>query len=330
MLGFLLARAIRAALVVLTAMLVGFALVTALPGERLTVSSTTESRSGSARGARETQAPATSTWLSYVARLGQGDLGQATSEPRPVRTLLAEALPATLWLALPAFVLATLVGVGGGSLLGWYSQSRAGQLAAGALLVLYTLPDVVLGTLALTLLAGVWPLLPAGGLADPRVALLGTPVEQAVDRLRHLVLPTLVLALSWSPALFRQQQRAMARLQRAPSLQVARAKGVRERTLLWIHALPQASLGALALLGALLPTLVGGAVVVETLFAWPGMGRLMVYAVAMRDAPLLAGGLLCIAAAVAFGSLLTSALARWLDPRLRTDARDPVPGRIAA
>jgi peptide/nickel transport system permease protein len=229
--------------------------------------------------------------------------------------MLGEALPATMQLAGVALLLAVLVGVGLGSWSGWHAHDRRARTLNGALLAMYTLPDVVLATIGLGLFAAGWGLLPAGGLSDPRIALTGTAAEQLLDRLRHLVLPASVLALSWSAALFRQQRQAVAALATAPAMDVARAKGVPTSRLLWRHAVPQASLGTVALVGALLPTLVGGAVVIETVFAWPGMGRLLVHAVAVRDAPLLAGGLVCVAGAVAVGSLATDTIARWLDPR---------------
>lgn len=311
---FFLTRLLRTILVVSLATLTGFALVVALPGDRLTASSTTEGKSSHVA---QVQAPIGAQLLDYVNALSQGDLGTSTSESRPVRDVIGEAIPATLLLAIPALVMALLVGVLLGSWAGWHSEYRASRALQRGLLALYTVPDVILGTIALAVLASAWGLVPAGGLADPRIALTGTTFEQWSDRAHHLVLPAVVLAVSWSPALFRQQRQAIASLAHAPSMRVARAKGVPARRLLWTHALPQASLGSVALLGALLPTLVGGAVVVETLFAWPGMGRLMVHAVAVRDAPLMAGGLVLISAAVAVGSLGTTLLAHRLDPRMR-------------
>lgn len=326
--AFFLTRLLRTILVVSLATLTGFALVVALPGDRLTASSTTEGRSAQAA---TIVAPIGAQLRDYVKALSHGDLGTSTSENRPVREVIGEAIPATLLLAIPALIMALLVGVLLGSWSGWHSEHRASRLLHGGLLALYTVPDVILGTVALAVLAAAWGIVPAGGLADPRVALTGTTLEQWTDRAHHLVLPAIVLALSWSPALFRQQRQAIASLAHAPSMQVARAKGVPARRLLWTHALPQASLGSVALLGALLPTLVGGAVVVETLFAWPGMGRLMVHAVAVRDAPVMAGGLVLISAAVALGSLGTTLVAHRLDPRMRTrtQTRRALHGRTA-
>jgi peptide/nickel transport system permease protein len=315
MYAFLVTRLLRTILVIGVATMMGFTLVAALPGERLTNSSTLEGRQ--TRAVIPAEASLSAQLTRYVGAMLRGDLGQSASESRPVRTVLRDALPATLVLAGAAFVLSALIGIGLGSWAGWHRHDGRARAVGASLLVIYTLPDVVLGTVGLSLLATQWPILPAGGLADPRIALTGSSAEQFVDRLRHLVLPATVLALSWSAALFRQQRQAVAQLAQSPALQVARAKGLAVRQLLWTHTLPQASLGTLALLGALLPALVGGAVVVETLFAWPGMGRLMVHAVAVRDAPLLAGGLVCVATVVALASVATEATARWLDPRLR-------------
>lgn len=324
--AFFLTRLLRTTLVVSLATLTGFALIVALPGDRLTASSTTEGKS--ARVA-PVDAPIGAQLLGYVQALSRGDLGMSTSENRPVRDVIGEAIPATLLLAIPALVMALLIGVVLGSWSGWHSDHLASRTLHRGLLALYTVPDVILGTVALAVLAAAWGLVPAGGLADPRIALTGTALERWTDRVHHLVLPAMVLAVSWSPALFRQQRQAIASLAHAPSMQVARAKGVPAQRLLWTHALPQASLGSVALLGALLPTLVGGAVVVETLFAWPGMGRLMVHAVAVRDAPLMAGGLVLISAAVALGSLGTTLVAQRLDPRLRMLTQGRLRGRTA-
>jgi len=140
---------------------------------------------------------------------------------------------------------------------------------------------------------------------------------RVVDRLRHLVLPSLTLTLLTTAAIARHQRVALLDVAREDFVRTARAKGVAERAILWRHTLRNALGPTITLLGLLLPALLGGAVFVESVFAWPGMGMLATSAVGKRDYALVTAVAIVGAAMVALGSLVADILTAAADPRLR-------------
>jgi len=313
---------LRTLLVIGLAVGTGFIVTTRLPGDRGATAALVDGRlpaSLSRRPVADSQ-PVAVQMAAYVAALARGDLGMSRVQSRPVAALLKEAVPATMFLGGVAMLLAVGLGVGLGTLAGWAPTGPIARYVGPLLLLLYTLPDFILGTAAMGLFASWWGILPVGGMIDVRTALSGTPAVQFLDRVQHVILPATVLAIGWSAALFRQQQQAVAALRDSRMVQVATAKGLSPLAVLRRHILPRATAGTVALASAWLPTLAGGAVVVESIFAWPGMGRLFVQAVALRDAPVVAGGIVVVATVVAVGALLTDLRLRRMDPRVEARA----------
>ncbi|MCE2902298.1 MAG: ABC transporter permease [Gemmatimonas sp.] len=313
----------RSVLVVLLATTASFALLRLAPGDATTGSVEGRGRSVAARAALAErlglERPLPVQLARYAGDVLRGRLGVSSSEGRPVVAVLGDALPATVLLSGTALVLATLLGMCIGTLHGWRPDSRGARVAATALTAGYAMPEVVLGTALLAVFALHLGLFPAGGLDDPLVALTGSGMVRWRDRGWHLVLPATALALSWSAGLVRQQRQAVRAMAADPHVRAARARGVAPWRLLMRHVLRPSVAGSVALLGTMLPAVVGGTIVVESLFSWPGMGSLLVQAVTLRDAPLVGGIVIVVSAAVAAGSLLTELLVSRLDPRLRTD-----------
>jgi peptide/nickel transport system permease protein len=311
----------RSVLVVLVATTASFALLRLAPGDATTGSVEGRGRSASERAALAEQLglhrPLPVQLARYVGDVLRGRLGVSSSEGRPVVAVIGDALPATALLSGTALLLAAVLGVSVGTLQGWRPESRAARLAATVLTAGYAVPEVVLGTGLLAVFALQTGLFPAGGLDDPLVALTGSALARWRDRGWHLVLPAAALALSWSAVFVRQQRQAVRVTAGEPHVRAARARGVAPARLLVWHVLRPSVAGSVALLGTMLPAVVGGTIVVESLFSWPGMGSLLVRAVTLRDAPLVAGIVILVTAAVAAGSLLTELLVSRLDPRLR-------------
>lgn len=312
----------RSVLVVLVATTASFALLRLAPGDATTGSVEGRGRSASERAALAEQLglhrPLPVQLARYVGDVLRGRLGVSTSEGRPVVAVIGDALPATALLSGTALLLAACLGVSVGTLQGWRPESRAARVAATVLTAGYAVPEVVLGTGLLAVFALQTGLFPAGGLDDPLVALTGSTLARWRDRGWHLVLPAAALALSWSAVFVRQQRQAVRVTAGEPHVRAARARGVAPTRLLLRHVLRPSVAGSVALLGTMLPAVAGGTIVVESLFSWPGMGSLLVRAVTLRDAPLVAGIVILVTAAVAAGSLLTELLVSRLDPRLRT------------
>ncbi len=324
MLRYLVPRTVHALLIVAFAAVTSFVLLRAAPGDAMSLSVEGPGRTSTARAAMRERLGLDRSLAeqvaSYAVAVLHGDLGRSTAEQRPVRDVIADALPATLLLSGAGLCLATLLGVAAGTAQGWRPHDRVASVAGALLTLLYTLPEVVVGVVLLGLFGWRLAILPVGGMTDPMIELTSGRGAQFVDRALHLVLPALALALVWSASIARQQRASILEIAGEPFIRTARAAGTRPTRLLWRHAMRPTLPATVALIGTMLPALAGGTVVIESLFAWPGMGLLLVRAVAMRDAPLVAGAVIVMATVIAFGSLLTDIVTGALDPRVRDGA----------
>ena len=237
----------------------------------------------------------------WIARLAHGDLGESYRTKRPVAQLIAQRAWPTVLLALAAIVLQLLVGVP----LGIWAARRRGRLVDRAVglgaLVAQSLPAFVTGTLALYLFAYALGWFPIGGYGG----------------LAHLALPAATLATTGIAVYARAVRGELVDVLGSDFIRTARAKGVSEARVVGRHALRNA-LGPLAMLVGLdLGALLGGAVVIEAIFAWPGLGRELVTAILELDLPVILGIVMVTAVAIALANLLVELAMLWIDPRLR-------------
>ena len=246
-------------------------------------------------------------WLGSALR---GNLGVSYLQGEPVSRVIHEHLGATAQLAASALVLAILVAVPLGVLSAVRANSWVDRSATGVALAGVSFPSFWLGILLILLFASALRWLPASGMTS-------TGLEGDVaDRLRHAILPTITLAATQMAAFLRFTRSSLLETLHQPFVAVARAKGLRERGVLLRHAFRNALIPLITLLGLSIRFLVGGAVLTETVFAWPGIGRLAVAAVTARDYPLLLGLNLLVALAVIVGNVLTDLLYSLADPRI--------------
>lgn len=252
------------------------------------------------------------TWLGRFAR---GDWGTSIATGQPVRSLIADAWPSTAVLVGLSLLLSYVLGIA----LGVLQAARRGPVDTALSVVsvtLFALPGYWLG-LMLVLVFSYWlRVLPAFGAAGLDAEFL-SPVGRAIDALRHLALPLLTLTLIGLGSIARFVRAAMVDLRGSPFLAVARAKGLGESAVLLRHALRNALIPVLTLLGLSLPALFSGAVFIEAIFAWPGVGRILVEAVQARDYPVVLAATAISAFLVVVGSLLADALVAVADPRVR-------------
>lgn len=260
--------------------------------------------------------PLPEQYARYLASLARGDLGWSPTLNVPVRTALAHRLPNTLLLMGVALVVA----FAGGIAIGVAQARRPGSWAdraAGALsMAIHALPDFWLATILLLALGYWWPLFPPGGTGDPMIYDSLSPLGRALDRLYHLALPAATLALLTFAAVARHQRAALLEVAHEDFVRTARAKGLGERGVMR-HTLRNALLPVITLLGLSMPALVGGAVFVERVFSWPGMGMLAIEAVARRDYWVVTACSIVVSAMVAAGTLLADLLHAVADPRVR-------------
>jgi peptide/nickel transport system permease protein len=250
-------------------------------------------------------------WMSRVAR---GDLGESFLYEVPNRRAIGERLPNTALLAGTALVLSVLLAVP----LGLWSAMRRGGLVdravSGLAFVAMAVPTFWLAIGAIFTFAIALPLFPAGG------ATTAGGAGGWMDMLRHLVMPALVLAAVTTAELLRYMRSSAQTALQQPFVRVARAKGLRERAVAWRHVLRTALIPVVTALGIQVPRLVGGAAITETVFAWPGLGRLGVQAALGRDYPLVMAITLFVSAAVVIVNLLMDLVYVWVDPRIRLES----------
>lgn len=264
--------------------------------------------------------PLPEQYARYLAALARGNLGVSFSQRRPVAAAIATALPNTLVLAGTALVIDFLLGITIGAYQASRARRRSDAALTGATLFVYSLPIFWLG-LVLLLVFGQWlHWLPVGGVTDPVLHDSLSLFGKLVDRLRHLALPALTLGIVGAGGTARFQRAALLEALSADYVRTARAKGLPERAVLIHHAWRDAVLPVIALLGLALPFLLTGAVLVETVFAWPGLGKLATDAIAARDYPLVLATTLLASVAVVLGSLVADLLTAIADPRVRLAA----------
>lgn len=258
--------------------------------------------------------PLTEQYVSYLAGLTQGDLGQSLSRRQPVTTLLADRLPWTLLLTGISFVLSTALGILFGAVAGWRRGSRFDVAALGIFLTLEATPAFWIAMVAIALFAVQIPFFPSYGVRDILGPREGLPM--VADVARHLVLPVATLTLVSISATFLTMRASLTNVLGEEYITVARAKGLTGRDVLFGHALRNAML-PVATIGILnLGQLVAGATVIETVFSYPGLGRLLFEAAGTRDYPLLQGGFLLITVGVVLANFAADLAYPLLDPRV--------------
>jgi len=270
--------------------------------------------------------PAHVQFLRWLGSFVRGDFGVSLVQHRPVSDILGETIPRTLQLTVLAFLVQLFMGV----LAGTYAASRHGRGADRALsvmmLVLYAVPAFYLAYLLITFFSLRLDLLPTSGLAT-----IGHESadgwEELGDRLRHLVLPVVVLGVASAAGLARFARGGMVDSLAEDHIRTARAKGVTERRVVWFHAFRNALPPLLTVIGLSVPFLLGGAVVVEKVFAWPGMGALVVDSILARDYPVVLATNVVAAVLVIAGNFLADVSYVIADPR--TKLASPVGNRDA-
>ncbi len=261
--------------------------------------------------------PLATQYVRFLGAIARGDFGISYRDGSPVARVLGEALPRTLLLMSTAIILGFGLGIVLGTLQGATAGSWFDRVSGGLGLVVAAIPDFWLALALLLLFAARWRLLPAGGMID-QVGHAGlSPAGRVLDVAKHLLMPAGTLALVAGAVVSRYQRAALLGVLPEPYIRSARARGLPRRAVVFRHALRNALLPTITLLGLAFPGFVGGAVFVEYIFSWPGIGMLAVDAVSSHDYPLALGAVMLSSVVVVVGSLLADVLAALADPRLR-------------
>ena len=259
--------------------------------------------------------PVAVQYLLWLSRVVRGDLGKSTITHKPVADMILARFPATVLLALAAGLVAVLIAIPAGIVAAYRQNTVADYLAMGISLGGISIPNFWLGIMLILFLSQFLGWLPSMGYTP----LLKNPL----DALAHLIMPAITLGTAMAASLTRFTRSEMLEELRQDYVRTARAKGVKERLVLLKHVLKNSLIPTITVIGLQIAGLLDGAVITETVFAWPGIGRLAVQAVLERDYPLIQGIVLFAAAIFVVTNLLVDLTYRVLDPRVRLESGTP-------
>ena len=318
MLRMFVRRALAGLAVIVGVVTLMFFLIRLAPGDPallLVGPTATQEQLATQRRALGLDRPLPQQYAAWLGRFVRGDWGTSIATGRPVGGMISAAWPATVSLVGLSLVLSYIIGI----VVGAIQATRGGRLDTTLSVItvtLFALPGYWLG-LMLVMVFTYWArALPAFGAAGFDADFL-TGWGKVADRLRHLALPLTTLTLIGIGGTARFVRGSMLDVRNAPHVAIARAKGLSPVQVTLRHVLRNALIPVLTLLGLSLPGLFSGAVFIEAIFAWPGVGRIMVEAVGARDYPVIMAATAVSATLVVLGNLLAEALTAWADPRLR-------------
>ncbi|WP_322866971.1 ABC transporter permease [Aquicoccus sp. G2-2] len=257
----------------------------------------------------------TQLWI-YISDVARGDLGESFFFNQPVSTLISHRVGPTILLVLTAQILSIIFGVFMGVIAARKPNGPVSAFVTVFATIGYAVPVFWTGIMLIIFFASAIPIFPVEGMQSVRLRDAGFFV-QVVDVLHHLALPAFTLAVIYLAQYARLSRASMMEVLGSDYIRTARAKGASEQSVLFKHALRNAALPILTVAGLQFGNLISGALLVETVFNWPGMGRLAFDSILRRDYPTIMGVLFFASAMVVIANILTDISYRWADPRLR-------------
>lgn len=246
-------------------------------------------------------------YLDFISDAARGDFGTSLRQGQPVFDLIMDRIPATLRLAISAFAISVIVSIPVGIISATRRNSIWDNLVMGFALIGQSLPIFFLGVMLIWIFAGQLGWLPSFGQGDGSLS----------STLKHLILPSITLATFSLARNARLVRSSLLEVLGLDYIKTARAKGLTEKTVVYRHALKNALIPVVTIFGLEFGVLLGGAVITETVFAWPGVGRLIINAIQQRDFPLVVGAVMILAMMFVILNLLVDILYGVIDPRVR-------------
>ena len=312
---FLTSRVLSLAFVLWLVTIIAFVMIRLAPGDPSAVmlgSDASPKAVAEFRAAYGLDRPLPVQYLAWLGHVVRGDLGTSIYLGRPVTTAILERLPISLTLTLSAFAIAVVLGISLGLVAAYWHDSWVDRLVSVVAALGLSMPSFWLGICLIYLFAVRWPVMPSGGFVEPWI--------DPGKSFRHLVLPAFALGYLQSGLIARMTRASMLEALRGDFVRVARSKGVGEFRVVVKHAFRNALIPVLTVTGITLAVMFGGAVVIETVFTLPGVGRLLVNAVVRRDYPVVQGTLLVVAAWYVVVNIAVDVLYTVSDPRIRLRA----------
>ncbi len=257
-------------------------------------------------------------FVDYFKQLLHGNLGFSFWQKRPVVDVIGDRIVQTLILVVTALIIATILGIVLGAISGWKSGSKTDRAILSVSLVLYSVPTFAMGILLLLTFGYILLIFPLGGITTPASGFTGFAYVK--DVLWHMVLPAFSIVLWYVGEYILLTRSSMVEVMDQDYIVTARAKGLRESVIMRKHALRNALLPVVTLSGVNFAFAIAGVIEAETVFSWPGIGRLTYDAVMKRDYPLLQGIFLLFAVSVVLANLFVDLIYSKIDPRIKTGA----------
>jgi len=268
-------------------------------------------------------------YLSFMGSLSQGSLGYSFTQGKAVTTLLGQRLPPTIELALVALALSVIIGIGTGIISVMFQDRWPDYLSRLFAMLGFSIPWFWLALMLIALFSVRLGWTPVTGQLDPAIQIERITNFIIIDSLitgnwaalkdyaLHLILPAISIGLSVAGFIARITRSSMLEIMMQDYIRTARGKGLRERAVVGVHVIRNALMPVITIIGLMFGSLLGGAVVTETVFAWPGVGKFLVDAIFKRDFPVVQGTVIFIALAYVFVNLIVDLSYHYIDPRLR-------------
>lgn len=317
--GFILRKVVAACLTIVAIVCVNFVIFRMAPGDPVRMMfrdpRVSAEKLEEMRQSFGLDKPLAGQFVAYVKGLAHGNLGLSFSHRRPVLEVIAQKIPATLILVITALAIAIFLGVALGALAGWKSGTKFDTFILTASLTMYSIPTFALGIILLLVFSYHIAIFPLGGMATPASLLEGP--ELVWDVLWHMFLPALSIVIWYVGEYVLLTRSSMIDVMGQEYITTAYSKGLKKFRILKNHALRNALLPVVTITGVNLGFAVAGVIEAETVFSWPGVGRLVYDAVSHRDYPLLQGVFLLFAFSVVLANLVIDLIYGYIDPRIK-------------
>ena len=321
MTGFILKRTLQAIPILLGASTLIFFLMHAAPGDPTSIYIRPDIDPAVIEQMRRNlglDQPVHIQYVKWVGSFARGDFGYSFSQKRPIADIIKDTLPNTLLLSGVAMLIIFTLGILIGTIQAVRQYSLVDNVATVVAFFFYSMPSFWFGLMLILLLSYKLQWLPASQMTSVNYEFLPA-TEQWIDRLKHLLMPALALGIGAAAGVARYMRSGMLEQIHQDYVRTARAKGLSERVVIFKHAMRNALIPIVTLFGLYLPFLVGGSVLIETIFAWPGMGRLIISAIFQRDYPVVLASAFVLSIMVIVGNLVADILYSVVDPRVRVE-----------
>ncbi|OOC57613.1 ABC transporter permease [Paenibacillus ihbetae] len=295
-----------------------FAISSMVPGDYITAVNNPTMSAEKAAQLREIYGldkPAVERYFTWIGNMLKGNLGDSLVHKKPVTTVMGNYVWNSFFIALFSLIFSWIIAIFAGVFSAKFQYSLFDKLVTLFIFLCMSLPSFFIGLLLIKFFALDLSLFPVGGMTTS--GMNGSTWDQLVDIAWHMFLPVLVLTMLSTGSLTRYFRTSMLEVIRQDYIRTARAKGLKERTVIFKHALRNALLPAITLMGFELPALFGGAIILEKIFIWPGVGQVYLESISMRDYPFMLGFTVFISVLTLIGNLLSDVLYGAADPRIR-------------